>query len=343
MALPEIFSKLNDGLKEEFDITLFSVLKTVFDSAGYASMEPDAVWDALDAMSMQSKYEDKINLFLHPEYKKKGKANKIAILKEFYDYLKDKVVKMVDNEQSSFYCLNCMQKTTEDNGLFDWIRPEKLDDLEHANCDNNTDGPLAFSTPTQLIGTTFSGIKDLNLTIHPSGDHLLIEFADKFNDVPKGSIVKAKRETLVAILRYWYKTTLLAKTPAFKADAKLFTYSVDATINRPMINVTVPDEGWIFDKSKLSNDDSAIGKECRKILGERMKGMSNEQFETAVTKWSKKKFDGLDYWAVKNRYFPDVSDADLLFMAAHESILSQALEGVQKDAKGSKLVVPVVS
>jgi hypothetical protein len=72
-------------------------LKYLFDAKNYDELNVNDSYAIFDSLCKQSRYEDKSDVFLHPDFRKETKTVKLAIFKEYYDFCKQQILKIIEN------------------------------------------------------------------------------------------------------------------------------------------------------------------------------------------------------------------------------------------------------
>lgn len=340
MSLPKVFESLHPEMGKEHGIAVFAITKTIFDAPNYEEFETDELWEVIDSLSQQSKYESKANIFFSPEFRKKGKSTKISALKEYFDATKAAILEWVNKDKSSLYCSKCIlgQDENEDNGLLGWVNQKiYTPEISESDCSNFGEG-LKGIGKVNIKGSDFVGNQSLDIIVSEIGSKFYVEAVKPFCGIEKDCVALVSHESLIKMLRSWYLSVFTNKMPAINAkEPKLFQYSID-TISSDVETPEIPEENTIYNKPMLKKDSGAISKEMRRGFGETAKSLSLEQQETKIFEWAKRSgLNAVDYDSFMRLYYPDTDHNEVLMMAMQDELYSDSLTKVVKNAKKGSL------
>jgi hypothetical protein len=312
MPLPKsLGKKLNPTmLKDPIHFTLISSLRHLFDASNFDDLTTTQAYTIIENLSQQSRYEYKSDIFLHPNCRDSSKSNKLDILKEYYDFCKPKILQIINNYESSFYCKVCYSKSEEDSGLFEAISNREYDYKDGQHTCANFDSILNVDSPLKIVCKNFKN-EEFSFELYPDSEKFILYFTNGFN-----------------------KHVFTQKLPPIKADTTLHTYSCDiSNIGKPM-EQRIEKINTFYVLSKLKCDGDEIERVLSTLTKKALKKFSTiVGQERKIYNWIKSKGFDMPAHEFINQYYPDNDPADLLEMALKEEKYQEAFERVQKDAE----------
>lgn len=334
-----VFDKLNPCMLEDpVDITMISMLKQIFNAENYSQLEPDAMYAILDSLSKQTRYGRESNIFIAPEHRKKHKSTKILIFKEYYDYVTLNANKVINDANSSLYCINCLSRTHEDNGLFDGVGPVEFNQVKGGLTCSDFKSLDSLDTSVKIYGKGFAETDTFEILIAPSINGMFYVESVAGDVLPPGRVVRTTMKHIKGLLRDWYLKVWAKPMPAISLETKVSPFSLQL-INHKFKILDVEEDMVIYDKSKLLCELPAVEKSIRLEMSKVKKEMTIEQQEKAIVEMSGL---SLDYETLKERYFSQVSHADLLEMALGKNLYHSSIERMQGDAKAGRFEVSLM-
>lgn len=332
MALPkELAEKLNPVMmKDPCHITFIAALKRLFDARNFKDLTNSQSYNILENLSKQTRYEEKSDIFLNPKCRDLSKTNKIRIFKEYYEYVQPKILQIINNYKSSFYCQTCYTKSNEDSGLFEAISTREYNYKDGDSTCDKFESIDNISSNKKILCEDFNESR-FEFDVHPVNSGFILVFNNEFNIFEKGYALRVK--DFKPIMRLWFKHVFSAKMPNVDTSTKLANYSCDISGGND-IDIKVEKHDMFYAIAKLRKDANEIEKALEKITSKAI-----NQFSTVVGQerkihnWIKAKGFNMPAHEFLREYYPDSNPIDVLEMALREDKYEEAFERVQKDAE----------
>lgn len=337
MAIPkEIANNLNPIiLKDPTHITLISALKHLFDAPNFGDLTNTQAYNILDILCQQSRYGTKSDVFLNPKCRDLSKSAKLKILKDYYEFCKPKIMQIINNYESSFYCKLCYSKFEEDSGLFEAISNREYSYKDGSHSCGNFEPLTKFDTATKITCKGFLD-EEFSFDLYPTGmGEFILVFNQDFNIFKKGYVVKVK--DFKEIMRSWFKYVFTRKMKNVGTTTKLNTYSCDVSNISQPLDQNIEKMNTFFILSKLKCDGDEIAKAIEQLTSKASKKFSTiVGQERKIYSWIQSKGFDMPAHEFMRQYYPDSDPIEVLEMALREEKYSEAFERVQKDAEIGK-------